>query len=100
MIGVGQIIKGCEVDREDAHGCASHCNRWDDPRNGGVGRPSEPEQTDWHEQGLDADEVEPSLSGFGESEEALCDAFLVDAYGGYDDDANTHGWKLSARDLS
>lgn len=54
MIGIGQIIKHRQIDREDPNGDASDCKTGHDPVYRGEGCPPEPEHARRHQNRLDA----------------------------------------------
>lgn len=91
MVCIGQIVESSQVNREDAHGRAPNSHGGYNPGHRRERSPAKPEQADGQEDGLDTDEVQPSLGGRVEPSESCGDLFLPDADEGDQDNADTHG---------
>lgn len=92
-IGISEVVKHRQVDREDADGRAANCTHRRDPVHAAELGPAEPEEADGQEDGFDAGEVEAALGGGGQfaGRVAQGELFLVDGDDGGDEGASDDG---------
>ena len=93
MIGVSKIVEYSKVNREDAHCRTSYCECRYDPMYRGKRCPSEPEQSNRHEDALHTAEVESALRGRHCFAVMFRHSFLIHTNQGREQSANAHGCK-------